>query len=139
MKSNLDQFFKTDESLEENGKWCEVSEETKFLLKPFRSENPAMKQAMATHFKPHARQLALDNMDPKKEREILTKVFVQVSMVDWEGVKIDGHVQPFDREKAITLLNRLPNLFNHLKDFAADYANYRESEDPELTDDVGNS
>lgn len=142
MKSNLDKFFKTDKSLEKSGVWLTISDEVGFLVKPFRPENPAMKQAMATHYKPVARQMELGTLDPEKEREIMAKLFVTASLVDWRGVEIDGEVVPFSREVAVPFLVGLPDLFKTLMDYAQDFRNYQPEGDdshPEFKVDVGNS
>ena len=142
MKSNLDKFFKTDKDLEKTGVWLTISDDVGFLVKPFRPENPAMKQAMATHFKPVARQMELGTLDPEKEREIMAKLFVQVSLIDWKGIEIDGQPTPFAKDVAIKFLIGLPDLFKTLMEYAQDFRNYQpegEENHPEFKVDVGNS
>jgi hypothetical protein len=142
MKSNLDKFFKTDKGLEKSGVWLTISDEVGFLVKPFRPENPAMKQAMATHFKPVARQMELGTLDVEKEREIMVKLFVQVSLVDWKGVEIEGKITPFSKDVAVPFLTGLPDLYKTLMEHAQDFRNYQEEGDeshPEFKVDVGNS
>lgn len=138
MKTNLDKFFKTDKEVEKTGVWFNLSDETGFLVKPFKASNPAVKSAMAVHYKPYARQVQLDAVDDAKAREIMTKVFVQACLVDWRGVEIDGVVTPFSKEKAVEFLFELPELFNTLMEHASDYRNYKE-EFTEGREEVGNS
>ena len=82
MKTNLDKFFKTDESLEEKGVWFEIAEGVRFLVRPMKATNPQIKSAIATHYKPMAHQVEKGTIDPKKAEEIQIKVFVKACLVD---------------------------------------------------------
>ncbi len=130
MKTNLDKLFKTDEQLEKDGVWFDISSETGFLLKPFKGTNPKVKAAMAVHYKPYARQLDMGTMDDKKALELSVKVFVQACLIDWKGVEIDGKVAECKPEIAVPFFIGLPDLFNALWAHCGDFKNYRE--------DVGN-
>lgn len=129
--SNLDSLFKTSDDLEKNGVWFELDSKTGFLLRPFRQSNPRIKAAMAKYYKPYARQIDNDTLDLEKQREINMNLFMDVCLVDWRGIEIDGEEKPFDRESALTLFKRLPELFDNLWKHAQDFKNYKE--------DLGNS
>lgn len=132
MKTNLDKFFKTDESLESQGIWFDVSETTGFLMKRFGGFNsPTVKSAMAKYYKPYARQMDTGTMDPQKEKEIMVRVFVEACLVDWKGVEIDGVETAFSKDVAVKLLCDLGELAETLMKYASDMSNYKE--------DVGNS
>lgn len=131
MKTNIDKFFKTDEDLEKNGQWHELTDKIGFLLRPFKSSNPRVKAAMAAHYKPHARQVELGTLDPDKEREISIKLFIQVCLVEWKGIEIDGKPTPFAPDVAMKLFKDLPDLFDTLWKYVNDWTNYKE--------DLGNS
>lgn len=137
MKTNLDRIFKTDADVEKTGVWFMVSDETGFLVLPFRPTNSRMKAAMATHFKPFARQIDLGTLDSEKEREIMVKIFVNACLVDWKGVEIEGKITPFSKEVAIGFLMRLPELYSTLIDYASDFKNFKE--EFEEQQELGNS
>jgi hypothetical protein len=137
MKSNLDKFFKTDKEVEKTGVWFNITDEAGFLVRPFKPSNPQIKQAMTAHYKPYAHQVAHGTLDPEKEREILTKVFVNACLVDWKGIEIDGEPAKFSKELALKYLLELPELFNTLMDQAQDFKNYKE--EFEAKTEVGNS
>lgn len=131
MKTNLDSLFKTSKDLEKNGVWFDINEETGFLLRPFKSTNPRVKAAMARYFKPYARQIENDALPQEKEREININLFMDVCLVDWKGVMIDGVDTPYTREAGQKIFTELPELFDSLWKHAHDFKNYKE--------DLGNS
>lgn len=126
MKTNLDTLFKTSADLEKNGVWFDISDTTGFLLRPFRATNPRIKAAMAKYFKPYARQIENDSLDMDKQREININLFMDVCLVDWKGIEIDGAEVKLDRESGIKLFKSLPELFDTLWKHAQDFKNYKE-------------
>lgn len=131
MKTNLDSVFKVNSTLEKDGVWFLVNEETGFLVRRFSPMNPQYRSAITTLLKPFARQIQLGQMDPKKELEIGVKVFVRICMVDWKGIVIDGENVPYSEETAIKFFLALPELFKRIEEYASDFSSYRE--------DLGNS
>ncbi len=130
MKTNLDKFFKTNEEQEKNGVWYDISSDTGFLVRAFKPNNPQVKGAIATHYKPYARQIEMGSIEDKKSLEIQVKVFVKACLVDWKGVEIDGKDTPYSPDIAIKFFVALPDLFSTLWTHCNDFKNYR--------DDVGN-
>ncbi len=126
MKTNLDKFYKTDENHEKNGVWFDISDDVGFLVRPFKMTNPRVKAAMATHYKPYARQVELGTLDSDKQQEINIKLFMDVSLVDWKGVEIDGKLVEFTKENGLKLFLMLPDLFEALWKHAHDFSNYKE-------------
>lgn len=131
MKTNLDKFFKTNDELEANGVWFEISSDTAFLLRPFKASNPSVKAAMAQLYKPYSRQIEMGTLDDAKALEINVKIFVRACLVTWRGVEIDGVEAECTPETAIKFFKALPDLFITLWNHTQDFKNYRE--------EVGNS
>ncbi len=125
MKTNLDKFFKTDDDLEKNGVWFNISDEIGFLLRPFKGTNPRVKAAMASHYKPYARQIEMGSMEEIKQLEIQIKLFIDVCLVDWRGVEADGKPLEFTVDNAVKFFKALPDLFNTLWKHANDFTNYK--------------
>ncbi len=125
MKTNLDKVFKTNESLEENGVWYAVSDETQFLVRRMSRANPRGKAAVAKYFTPFASQVAAGTLDPKKERSLMIRIFIDVCMVDWKGVEIDGKEVEYSPEVAFEFFTALPDLCDTLRAHAEDSKNYR--------------
>jgi len=126
MKTNLDKFFKTDDDLEKNGVWFDISSTTGFLLRPFKASNPSVKAAMAQLYKPHSRQIEMGTLDDDKALEINVKIFVRACLVDWKGVEIDGVETECTPEVAVKFFKALPDLFITLWNHTQDFKNYRE-------------
>lgn len=132
MKTNLDKFFKTDKELEANGIWFDlVPEKVGFLLRPFKASNPRVKAAIASHYKPYARQVEMGTLDQEKHIEIQVKLFIDVCLVDWRGIEVDGKPMAYSAKDAFDFFKALPDLFDTLWKHANDFNNYRE--------DLGNS
>lgn len=126
MKSNLDKLFKTDSKMEEDGIDFVIDSDTSFRVRHFSTENTRVKAAIANHYKPYARQIEMETLDDNKNREIKIKLFYDVCLVSWKGVKIDEKEVECTKENALTLFNRLPKLLNTLWDHANNFNNYRE-------------
>ncbi len=137
MKSNLDKFFKEHEQSAKEGvdfviqEASEENKEISFRVRYFSDTNPRTKAAFATHYKPYARQVQMDTLDEKKDREIQVKIFIDISLVSWTGVEIDGKEAECNKENAFKLFMARPELFKALMGYAQDFKNYRE--------DLGNS
>lgn len=126
MESNLDKLFKTDDGLEKNGVWFDLSSETGFLLRPYKGSNPRVKAAMARYYKPYARQVELGTLDRAIEDEIQIKMFIDICLVDWKGVSSAGKDIPCNPENALKIFTKLPDLFDTLWRHATDFKNYKE-------------
>lgn len=132
MKTNVDKFFKNDQTLESEGIWFMISDEVGFKIRRFGGANShRIKAAMAKHYKPYARQIENGTLDPDKEKDIMLKVFIESCMLDWKGVEIDGELKDYSKEIAIPFFQELPELADTLSQYALDSKNFRE--------DLGNS
>lgn len=126
MKTNLDKFFKTSDHFEKNGVWFEIEEGVGFLLRPFKPSNPRIKEALAHHYKPYARQVEMGTLGQEKQLEIQTKVFIDVCLVEWKGIEIDGKLAELTKENALKFFLALPDLLDTLWKYASDFNNYKE-------------
>lgn len=133
MKSNLDKHFKQNNNLEKEGVWFDFGEEVKFLVRRFGGTNIEVKKSMTKYYKPVARLVEKNLLDPDKEKKIMTKAFVESCLVDWKGVEIDGQPTDFSFDAAIKLFEGLPELLDTLVDCAQESENYKE-----YREDVGN-
>lgn len=132
MKTNLDKLFKTSTTLQTEGVDFAIDDKTSFKVRHFNASNPRVKAAMASHYKPYARQIELGTLPQEKTDEITIKLFVDVCLVSWSGVEDDqGKPIEFTKENAQKLFKGLPALFEALWKHANDFANYKE--------DLGNS
>ena len=128
MQTNLHTLFKTNKELESQGIVLDFGGGLKFTVKRFGATNPKVKALMAKYYTPYTHAIQTGNLPPELESEISTKVFVESSMVSWEGVvDAEGKEIPFTTENAIKLLIDLPELATKLLEYASDYKNYKES------------
>lgn len=132
MKTNLDKFYKANSELEKEGVDFAIDENTSFKVRRFSSQNPKVKAAMATYYKPFARQIEFGTLPTEKSHEITTKIFVDTCLVSWKGV-VDENEKPieFNKENALKLFKDLPDLLDTLWKHANTFENYKE--------DLGNS
>lgn len=132
MKTNLDSLFKTSEKHEQEGVWLQLTDKIAFKVKRFGGMNsPKVKAALAKYYKPYARMIEMDTMPEKEQKKIMIKVFVESSLLDWEGIEIDGVVTAYSTEKAVELFMQLPEVFDTIFKYASEFENFKE--------DLGNS
>lgn len=128
MKTNLDEIFKTDETMESEGIWFLIREGVGFRVKRFGGHNSMpVKKALARYYKPYTHQIEKGTLDVKKEREILTRVFVESCVTDWKGIEIDGQEKPFSVADCVSLFTSRPDLADTIQSYASDMANYKET------------
>ena len=127
MKTNFDSVFKTDEKKEVEGIWYELSPEAGIKVKRFGGKNSkSVQAAIAKYMKPYSSQIKRGTLPQEKHEEVMTRVFVESSMLDWKGIEIDGEVKEFNKEDALALLLHLPGLRDDLVDFASNIDAYKE-------------
>lgn len=127
MKTNLDKLFKTSKSLEEDGIDFAIDDTTSFRVRHFTGSNPRTKSAMASHYKPYARQIDMKTLGQEKQDEIMIKMFIDSCLVSWKGVfSENGEELPLTKENALELFKSLPALFDSLWKHANNFENYRE-------------
>lgn len=125
MKSNLDQFFKSDKKAQAEGVWFTINDQTSFKIRHFDKSNPIMSAAMAKYFKPFAAQVKLGTLSEDKQQEIFIKIFVEVCLADWKGVIVDEKELEFSKEAAMKIMTEYPPLFDALWTFANTFDNYK--------------
>lgn len=112
MKTNLHAAFKTDPDLEKDGVIVDYGP-AKFTISRMGGANSArVKAAHAKHIKPYSGVLKHGSLSDDKLREIDAKVFVETSLISWEGVtKEDGTLIEYSFENAVALMIELPELY----------------------------
>jgi hypothetical protein len=127
MKTNLDNLFKTDSSMEKDGIWFDIGNGVRFQLRRFGGSNAQkVKAAMTKHSKPFARLIELDQLPVEKDTEIMAKTFIEACLVSWEGVKVDDVEVPCTPENALKLFTSLPELFQTLLKYSQGFDSFKE-------------
>lgn len=127
MKTNLDKLFKTDSELEKEGVDFALDDKTSFKIRRFNSQNPKIKAAMASYYKPYARQIEMGTLPTEKSDEITMKLFIDVCLASWTGIEDEaGKPIECNKENALKLFKSLPDLFDTLWKHAQNFENYKE-------------
>lgn len=127
MQTNLDKFYKTNQSLEKTGIWVMITDDIGFQVRRFGGANSDnIKLALAKYHKPYARQIEKGLLSAEKEVELMTKAFVEACMIDWKGVEIDGEEVAFSPEVAVKFFTQLPDLANEVFAQAQNVDNFKE-------------
>jgi hypothetical protein len=125
--SNLHQLFKQNETLENQGIFFEIGD-SKFHLRRFGGANRMrVKKAFAKYYKPYAKQIELEVIDPELEREIFVKIFVDSCLISWENVNdAQGNTLSYSQENAVKLFTELPELFDVLVEYTKASEHFKE-------------
>lgn len=124
MKTNLDKFYKTEKSLEEDGVWFDIDSETGFLVR--RIDQSKINKIVSLKYKKYARQFAMGTLNELIEKKILAEIFVDKFLVDWRGIEIDDSVVDFERDIAVKLFVERKDLFDALVSFASNIESFQE-------------
>lgn len=124
--------FKTDEALETDGIWIEYG--TTEAGQPIRikiaragGRNTAFSKALERTTRPYRKAIQTGMLDNKTADNLYKDVFAETVVLDWINVEgPDGQLLEFKKENVVKLFNDLPDLFNDLREQAANAALFRE-------------
>lgn len=138
---SLYKAFETNEELENKGIELTVAENSdgtpiKFFVARAGKSNKKYQKALEITFKPYRRQIQLGTMSEEAATALMTEVFATTILKGWENVR-DKEDKPlaFNKENAVALLTKLPDLYETLSSAAGDAANFR---DETLAEDAKN-
>lgn len=134
MQSMYD-LYETDEHLEKNGV---VFDYGSFRVKLARAggSNKKYGRLLEAKTKPYKRAIQTKTMDEDLANRLLMEVFVETCLLSWEsqvdegewksGILLkDGSLQAFNKENAIQVLKKLPDLYQDMSSMALEMGNYR--------------
>ena len=126
-KSNLDKYYKTNQTMETEGNWFQIDENVRFRCKRFGGKNrDAVRKAEIQYRKPFARLIEAGRLSAEKEVAIGVKVFVDACLVDWEGVEWEGKPLEFSFDNAVMLLTEYPDLATELMIHSGSTQNFQD-------------
>lgn len=125
--------FTSDKGVEKNGKWHQIGP-AKFLLARAGGSNVKFNKGLEAASKPYQRLIAAGQWSEEQAHELLVKVFVDNSLLDWENVRpaakdsegkwVAGEPIPYSKENATRIFNDHPDLFKMLFQLAQDQSAY---------------
>ena len=108
-------LYGTDKELEKNGVWIEYPGGEMFKVARIGTNESAYGKLLRQKTKHLRRKIEADTLDVDVLSKIMMDVFVQTSLLDWKNVNgSDGKAIDFNRENALELMRRLPDLFDDL-------------------------
>lgn len=134
--------FKTNEALETEGVWLEYGQTDAgqpIRLKIARSggKNTAFSKALEKATRPYRKAIQTGMMENTTADRLYKEVFAETVVLDWINVEgPDGKPLEFKKENVLQVFEDLPDLFNDLREQAANVALFREEV---REDDLGNS
>lgn len=125
--------FKTDDTLEIDGRWFDINppneDGTKpgFLLARRSSKNIKFAGRMERVAREHKRDLESGSLPPAESRRLLVEVFADTVLRDWRNVH-DENDSPleFTKANAMKLFGDLPDLFDTLQEQSGLITNYQD-------------
>lgn len=145
MKFAANQFgnYATDKGLEVEGVRVRLEADSPTWFQVARSggSNRAYDRAVQKNSRRYQKQLQRGLLDNEvAETEIIKPAFIQCCMLDWGGVmEADGKEVPFSRQACEVLFTDFPDVYDALREQAAELANYRIREQEETADRLGES
>ena len=139
---NLYSQFQTDENLEKEGIWIQYGETDKgepIRIKIARAggQNIKFTKALDHATKPYRKAIQTNSLDAKTADSLYRNAFIDTVVLDWVNVEDrDGKKMDFNKENCLKLFKDLPDLFNDLREQAANASLFREHVREE---DLGNS
>lgn len=139
---NLYKLFKTDENLETDGIFIEYGETddgkpVRIRIARAGGKNTAFTKALEKATRPHRKAIQSGSMDNATADRLYRDVFADTVVLGWENVTgPDGKPLEFNKENVLKLFQDLPDLFQDLREQAANAALFREAV---LEEDLGNS
>ena len=113
--TSIFELYGTDKELEKNGVWIEYPGGEMFKVARIGTNESAYGKLLRQKTKHLRRKIETDTLDVDVLSKIMMDVFVQTSLLDWKNVNgSDGKAIDFNRENALELMRRLPDLFDDL-------------------------
>lgn len=124
--------YQTDPDLEKTGIWLDYGVNSKGLPTRIRiaragGSNTTFTKLLDLKTKPYRRQIQNDTLDPNTSRRIMTEVYADGVILDWENVEDpDKNNLAFTRQNVLKVLQDLPDLFADIVDAATKVALFRQ-------------
>lgn len=124
--------FKTDEALETDGLWIEygvtdTGQPIRIKIARAGGRNTAFSKALERATRPYRKAIQTGTLDNQTADNLYKDVFAETVVLDWINVEDqDGQPMDFKKENVVKLFNDLPDLFNDLREQAANVALFRE-------------
>lgn len=137
---SLSSVYKTDTDKETNGVefLCPPNDDGSiptFIVSRMAQSNPKYNLALEAAVKPHKHLQRTGELKGDLAIKVVMQAFVRGCLVDWKNVEwgdiVGGHNKekaPYTPENAIKLLERLPDLFSEIQEFASQISNFREEQ-----------
>jgi hypothetical protein len=120
--------FKTDTKSECDGVILDFGEGEQYRIARAGGSNKAYLRAIEKTNRKYRRQIQLGILKEETSAKILRAIFSDTIVLGWEGVTgPSGEPLEFTRENAIKLFEDLPDLFDNIREAAADAALFRET------------
>lgn len=125
-------LFGTSEDKEVAGEWFNYGPAGSIKLARAGGANKLYQTTMERVFRPHRKQIQLDNLDPTLLDDLFQEVYARSIVLAWKGVKDrDGKDIPFSAENVIKLFKDLPDFWVEIRDQASNPSNFRDGDDEE--------
>jgi hypothetical protein len=106
-----------------------------FVIARASRTNPRYQRMVEAKTKPIRRQLESKTLPPKVAEQIFMEVFCETVLLGWRNVpksdvtgdEKDTGYADFNKENAIALMTRLPQLYDELSAESTDFSNFREA------------
>lgn len=120
--------FRTNPKVEKEGVVLDYGEAGAFRVARAGGSNKAYLSAIEKMHRKYRKQIQLGILSEAVSQKILRDIFADTVILGWEGVTgPDGEPLEFNRANVLRVLEDLPDLFQDIREQAANVALFRES------------
>lgn len=131
----------TDPGAETKGITVKLSDDVHFYIRRAGGSNGAYERTLARHSKPYLRRIRNNSMSTTEFRDrVVLPTYVDSVILGWHGVRDEkGDLVEFTPQNCREFLGAFPNVFEELVAIASDMAAFREQEQQEVAESLGES
>ncbi len=120
--------FRTDQKLEEDGKWEDFGDGCKLLIA--RAGNKKWKDCWKKISKPYRKQIKRETISETKADELIIEAMAMAILLDWENLRDGKELIEYSKENAIKVLS-IPDFREIVSEISQSMENYQNELDEE--------
>ena len=123
--ANLFRKFSTNKEMEQKGIWVGI-DDARFLIARAGGGNVNFQRVLSEKLRPLKKQLEARSLSDEESGKIITEVYAETVVLDWQNVEDDDGPMECTRENIIRLFDGAPKVFTIIREESLEYTNYKD-------------